>query len=409
MRATTDWLYVSVWSLFVFASIPVARTLQSAIRAHLGREAFLYGVMTVILVSSLGAASWLRFRHTRAAPANYLWLAGVTLVFVAYTWHLRSNPEEAMHFIQYGVLALLVYRALTHHITDTGIYVAAALVTAAIGIVDEALQWLTPGRVWGLADIWLNSFAALLTLLGVALGIRPTGISGPPGRSTLRILCRAALVIVALLGLSLLNTPQRISRYVEAFPALDFIVDHSSVMAEYGYRYSDQQALVFRSRLAPDDLRHSDRTRASEAAKKLDSLPALTDYKTFLRLYTPFTDPFLHEARVHLNRRDYYLQTAPDYQHDDRDEFRRRMTIAHFENKIMEDWFTESLARSGFQLPESTVAAIRENAMPDTDYESPVSKALLTRINEQQVLWTTLLLAVALIGAEHRFSKTRRS
>jgi hypothetical protein len=200
-----------------------------------------------------------------------------------------------------------------------------------------------------------------------------------------------------MLGASLSNTPQRISGYVGKLPALNFLVENSSVMAEYGYRYRGDETGLFRSRLSPDDLKRTDQSRAVEAAASLDSLPAPSDYKEFLRLHTPFNDPFLHEARVRLNRRDHYLRTAARYKDRDIEEFRRRMTIAHFENRIMEKYFPQTLSQSGFLLPPGTVSHMKENALLNTSYESAVSKHLLTFVSERQVLWASLILAAFLV------------
>lgn len=399
-----SWFYVGIWSLFIFITVPLARGIQAYVSEHWGRDMFMHGVIFTIIIMLCIALLMLRLKRRAATTMNYLWLLGIAGVFVAYTIQLRKNPEEAVHFIQYGILAILVYRASTHRIADNGIYFVAVLITVAIGITDEAIQWLTPRRHWGLGDIWLDTFAAALALLALAKGLEPGIVSGPPTRATAKILCRTALAVVLLLGVSLLNTPQRIPWYVSKLPGLDFIVANSSVMAEYGYRYRDEETGVFRSRLSPDELKQTDRSRASAAAASLDSLPALGDYREFLRRYTPFNDPFLHEARVHLNRRDYYLQSAEKYKDRDINEFRRRMTIAHYENRIMEKYFPETLSQSGFLLPAGTVSHMRESALKDVSYESAVSKALLTNVNEQQVLWASLIMATFLLVMERRLS-----
>jgi VanZ family protein len=399
-----SWFYVGIWSFFIFITVPLARGIQAYVSEHWGRDMFMHGVIFTIIIMLCIALLMLRLKRSAATTMNYLWLLGIAGVFVAYTIQLRKNPEEAVHFIQYGILAILVYRASTHRIADNGIYFVAALITAAIGITDEAIQWLTPRRHWGLRDIQLDTIAAALALLALAKGLEPGIVSGPPTRATAKILCWTALCVVLLLGVSLLNTPQRISWYVSKLPALDFIVAHSSVMAEYGYRYNDEETGVFRSRLAPADLKQTDTLRAAEAAASLDRLPALSDYQEFLRHYTPFNDPFLHEARVHLNRRDYYLQSAEKYKNRDINEFRRRMTIAYYENRIMEKYFPETLSNSGFLLPAETVSDMKEGALKDISYESPVSKALLTRVNEQQVLWASVILAVFILLTLRRLS-----
>ncbi len=401
-----SWFYASIWSMIIFITVPLARAIQSYVSERWGRDTFMYAVIITVIIVSSFALLKLRQRKPATTKKNYLWLVSVSAIFITYTIKLRRNPEEAIHFIQYGLLAVLVYRALTHRIADNGIYFVALLITAAIGMVDEALQWLTPQRIWGLSDIWLNTVAAALSLLMIAKGLSPGIIAGRPTAATVRMLYRTALCVVLLLAASLLNTPQRISSYVSKLPSLEFIVANSSVMVEYGYRYEHGETGVFRSRLAPDELRQTDKSRANEAAVQLDLLPAPSDYTEFLRRYTPFNDPFLHEVRVRLNRRDYYLRSAAEYRDRDSDEFRRRMTIAHFENRIMEKYFPETLSQSSFVLPAETVSHMKENALIDTDYESAVSKHLLTRVNERQVLWFSITLAIFLLVMDRRLSGT---
>jgi VanZ family protein len=390
-----SWLYAGIWSLLIFLTVPLARALQEYISEHWGRDLFLYGVIAVILLVLIASLWRPNGRRTPTAVSRF-WLIIVATVFIAYTFQLRSNPEEAVHFVLYGILSILIYRALTHRFKDYGIYVVAFLLTTSVGIIDEALQWLTPNRVWGLKDIQLNATAAALILLGLAMGLRPAMISGLPTARTGQIICRSALLVVILLGISLQNTPRRISWYVDRLPVLQFIPENSGVMAEYGYLYDDAETGIFRSRFSPEELKQTDRRRATEAAARLDELPALDDYREFLRHYTPFNDPFLHEARVRLNRRDYYLTSADGYREHDTAEFQRRMTIAHFENRIMEKYFPETLLQSGFLLSGITVSLMKQYASPDTEYESAVSNSLITHVDEREVLWITLILAASL-------------
>ncbi len=47
---------------------------------------------------------------------------------------------------------------------------------------------------------------------------------------------------------------------------------------------------------------------------------------------------------------------------------------------------------------------MKESALKNISYESPVSEALLTPFNEQQVLWASLILAVFILVMERRLS-----
>jgi hypothetical protein len=365
----------------------------------------MHGVIIVMIIMSAVAVFNLRIKRKTVKANSYLWLFGILAIFITYTIHLaKSSPEEAVHFIQYGILAILIYRALTHRISDNGIYIASALIAIAIGIIDEAIQWLTPDRYWGLNDIWLNTFAASLTLLALAMGLKPGIISGPPTRATGQIICRSAIVAILLLSASLLNTPQRISWYTSKIPILDFIMKNHGVMAEYGHYYYDSEIGAFRSRLAPDKLKQTDNSRSVEVAATLDLFPKRSDYREFLRHYTPFNDAFIHEARVHLHRRDYYMQTAIKFKDSDINEFQRRMTIAYYENRIMEKYFPQTLSLSSFALPPESISIMKENSALSASYDSHVSRNLLTHISEKQVLWASIILVIVILTIDRRLS-----
>lgn len=213
-----SWLYVAAWSLLIFVTIPLARVIQGFVSQQWGRSAFTYGVAAAILGALLAASIRLR-RNPSTTRGNYLWLLLIAVFFFGYTFKLgQKSPEEAMHFVQYGVLGVLVFRALTHRRQDVSIYLAAAFICGIIGTLDELIQWLTPGRLWGLRDIWINFLAAVLVQLSIAKGLKPTLISGRVNRANLRFLCWLTMTGSALLGLCLLNTPERIAWYAERIP-----------------------------------------------------------------------------------------------------------------------------------------------------------------------------------------------
>jgi hypothetical protein len=144
-REWVSWLSVALWSLLIFATIPLARSIEGVVVDAWGQQAFLYAVLIAI-----GLAAGATFRQVRRmgpiSPLRGALLAGVVLVFGAYTFSLRHSAVEAIHFVEYGALGVLAYRALTHRMRDTGIYLAAALVAGIVGILDEAIQWATPNR-----------------------------------------------------------------------------------------------------------------------------------------------------------------------------------------------------------------------------------------------------------------------
>ena len=394
-REWVSWLLVAAWSLVIFATIPLARAIQHIVREAVGEQAFLYAVLVAILVTFLAT-----FRHLRGlgriSPVRGAWLVGVAAVYAGYAFTLRRAPVEAVHFLQYGVLGVLAFRALTHRMRDPGIYLAAALVGGIVGILDEAIQWMTPRRVWDLRDVWFNFFAASLIQVAIAAGIRPPLIAGTPTPRSVRLSCRIAALATLLLLASLLNTPPRIAWYAERIPGLGFLRERSDVMLEYGHLYEVPEIGRFRSRFSPAEIEHIDAERGAEAGRILAG-SSEADYESFLERYTPISDPFLHEVRVHLFRRDRYLTTAERHLEDE-DWYRRDLTVGYRENRILERFFPNTLRHSGSSFTPERRAHLAQRQFPEKSYESRVSSHLVTRVGERHVVAGLAAILLALLG-----------
>ena len=400
-----SWLYVAIWSLVIFLTIPVARVLQKSVVQWSGRETFTYVVLVGILIAFGSSIFYLR-RLRAASRSSYFWLFATAAVFVGYTIYLRNAPEEAVHFLQYGLLGILTYRALAHRFHDVSIYFAAAIICGIIGMLDEIIQWLTPARYWALHDAWMDFVAGSLAQIGIAKGLTPLIIRGMPSRRNLQVLCRLCMPAVALLGFSLLNTPELIGWYADRIPGLGFLKRNDSVMAEYGYLYIDPDVGSFRSRFSPFELRQNDRKRAKEAAEILDRYQNRDEYKEFLKIYTPVSDPFVHEARVHLFRRDHYFRLPQDFKRKQK-VYSTYLTIAFRENQIMEKFFRNTLHHSAYVWPAEKLALAKNYLIHDKEYDSRVSKNLITRVSKGQVGSFLILLIIGLAFLHFYFGRSK--
>ena len=395
-----SWLWVVLWSLVILATIPLARTIQVYVSTHWGSASFTYVVLTVI-ASALAFVIGYLIRLKTASRRHYVWIAISSAVFIAYTLRLRESPEEAVHFVQYGVLGVLLFRALSHRVRDISIYFSAAILGALIGTIDEAIQWLTPQRYWAYSDIWLNFLAVALVQIIIAKGLDPRIISGPPKPHSIQLTSRLSIMLLLLFIACVLNTPARVAWYATHMPALQFLTRNPSTMTEYGFLYVDPRIGVFRSRLSPEELHRQDTENGKEAALILDSYRQNDEYIRFLNTYMPYDEPLIYEARVHLFRRDTYLAQAKRYREDESD-YQMHMDVAYRENQILEHYFPNTLKHSSYILPTATLVEMHRNHLPDTTYDSAVSQYLITRVNEPQFLGA-LLLAIAALAWVDRF------
>ncbi len=71
------------------------------------------------------------------------------------------------------------------------------------------------------------------------------------------------------------------------------------------------------------------------------------------------------------------------------------MTGAYRENQILERYFTGVLRESGLAWSAETLARVQAEVLPDYEYDSWVSRQVITGISEGQVL---LLFVAAIVG-----------
>ncbi len=378
-----SWSYVSVWSLIIFVTIPFSRAIQGFVCLHLGCEAFTYFVFSVVILVIGVSVTYFRRLHN-PSYVRYIWLVVIAAAYIGYTIELRKVPEEAIHFVQYGALGVLVYRALTHRLKDTGIYLAAALICAMVGIVDEMIQWITPKRYWDLRDIWLNLFSGSMVQIGIAMAFNPSIISGWPNRTTLRFICRLIMVMTVMMGVTMMNTPERIAWYSDRLPLLKILIKNGCLMVEYGHQYYDPDIGVFRSRLTLEALKKNDKTLGEEYGKIIDRVKGRAIIEAYFETYTPFNDPFFHEALVHLFRRDQYFSNAMKCMSDPQ-KYAEYFTIAFRENQILEKYFSCTIRHSTCTWSDKKLNLAQKHFLQHKVYYSAVSKSLITRLNEKQV------------------------
>ena len=125
-------------------------------------------LVTIAAVLGIGLGS-----RPRAAE---LWIGvGTVAAYVMLVVRMGVAPLERTHLFEYGLVAVLVYEALTER-RGAGCRVPApavlaVVITAGLGWIDEAIQAALPGRVYDLRDVGVNALAAVIaTAARSALG-----------------------------------------------------------------------------------------------------------------------------------------------------------------------------------------------------------------------------------------------
>ena len=400
-----DWLPVVAWTLFIYAVIPLARAVQGWVREHWTPEVFSWAVYAAVAIGVLAAIHQFRRRAVPVVRGQWIVLGVLAAIFAWGTWHLRGNPEEAMHLPQYGVLSLLLYRAYSRRYGDRAAYACAALVGAFLGIFDEVIQWGVPRRYFEFRDIIINVLSVLLIQAGLAAGLATRCRAVPAAlRSARAAWALAALVLLLLLG-CFSNTSDVWRPLYSSRPKL-FVFNEA--MVGYGHRIHDPAVGWFKSRLTADQLRDTDRARAEEAGGILRRLGHDHAYGLFLHHFSPMRDPYLHELRVRLFRRDRYWNRARAKRGDPA-KHKELISISFIEQRLLENWYPHTLRAAGMDWPADRRARAAA-ASSGKRLGSPVSRELLTGFTKRQAQAVLgALLLVVVLAAAYDLRRRRRN
>lgn len=171
-----------VAAVFVL-SAPVAGQLRSQLRSSFPKQfVWIVGSAIAVLVAAAIVAALARIRERRGARYGVTALS-IAGAFAFARWHATGRAEidvvELFHFVQYGVITWLFYRAW-RPIGDGSVFVLPVLAGLLVGTCDEWLQWFIPVRVGEMADVFLN-------LAAILCGLVFSVAADPPERPTLAL------------------------------------------------------------------------------------------------------------------------------------------------------------------------------------------------------------------------------
>ena len=397
MKKLVAWLWVALCAAAIFLVVPTARAIQKFVGEHWGRAFFGYLVVVVVAAVFLGIIYLLIFRLKIRAVSNYIWLAACAAFYLYFTLKLWRNPEEAVHFLEYGLLGFFLFRAWRLSVPDKVVYLASFLIGTLVGTFDEIFQWFMPGRYWDIRDVGLNALALGLFQVALWQGVRPKLASPRIAAKSVRKVSFLLAANLLLLGLCMSNTPDRTGALASRFPALAFL-EKEEPMREFKMKHKDQEIGSFYSRLTVERLKVTDFEKSVEYARVLREWKG-KDYNEFLQTFNPLNNPFLYEMRVHIFRRDRKNEEGQKAASERRK--KEAFFIAFKENLILEKYFTRTLRSSGYQWGRENAAAIEPLIEKTAAYTSPVSKDLFYWLSEG-AMWIAIfaaLLALVILNA----------
>ena len=158
------WTWAAVVVAAIFATLVTAQALADAlVDQGLVSAAFWVGLWLV--------AGAVATRGLRVRAGGWEWAVGLGVAGALLIASLRTVvPGDRSHLIEYAVVALLVHAALEER-AAAGRRVRAPALTAialtiGLGLLDETIQAVLPGRVFSLFDLTFDTIAAVLAVGG---------------------------------------------------------------------------------------------------------------------------------------------------------------------------------------------------------------------------------------------------
>ena len=150
------WVLIVVYILFIYVSLPFFPAFISTLRGFISKE--LLNLLSLVLSISffLMLSIWI---YKKKYKVNQFLLIISPLILLTYFSLSLDVWVERIHFIEYGVLGLLISRAVNIRTFKESI--ATCCLITLIGVVDEIIQWYLPNRVGDIRDVTMNSFGGL--------------------------------------------------------------------------------------------------------------------------------------------------------------------------------------------------------------------------------------------------------
>lgn len=136
------WLAPTALTLFIWTTLPLVSGVRRWIKNHVGEWPLRYAATTLFV--ALAAFALHHFvRRARIRDARF-WrqLALLAALYVVSLKIYGHEAVEQLHLFEYGLLAVLVLRALPLSVTGLRRQASAFAITGLLGFLDECLQGL---------------------------------------------------------------------------------------------------------------------------------------------------------------------------------------------------------------------------------------------------------------------------
>jgi hypothetical protein len=158
------WVFAALYTGLIYSTLPLVPAVQKTLVEKLGQGVFDAVYAIVVL---LCAAALVRICAARRGRQLFYRLMGLAIVSILYAYYLKqlSFAVERVHFLEYGVLGVLLFLIFYKRISNWIAVPCAVLVAFCAGLGDEAIQRTIPGRVGEIRDAVTNLFSAIFGIV----------------------------------------------------------------------------------------------------------------------------------------------------------------------------------------------------------------------------------------------------
>lgn len=158
---TRAWFILFIYIIIILSTLSIMPEVWRVLSINLGT---LINAVPYILTAFffLGLIIYI-FYYKHKKLYLFLW---TLLFFVVYLFLMKGLkfPAERIHFLEYGLLSYLAYKALEADLSDKKVYFLAFFTVILVCLLDEGIQYLLPNRVGDLQDVTLNIVSGVLGL-----------------------------------------------------------------------------------------------------------------------------------------------------------------------------------------------------------------------------------------------------
>ncbi len=141
-RASRRWLPPTLLTAFIWLTLPAVSGIRRWIKNHVGEWPIRYLATSLFVALTITAVAHFLRRVRIREPRFWIQITALAALYSVSLVIYGHEAIEQMHLFEYGLLAVLVLRALPVGLGGARRQVTAAVITACLGFLDECLQGL---------------------------------------------------------------------------------------------------------------------------------------------------------------------------------------------------------------------------------------------------------------------------